>query len=70
MFRPDPDIDHMNDQTGIDLTDYDTVKAMSDRILKRLKGIGRLMPPAADGGPWPDEWIALFERWISENHPA
>jgi len=23
------------------------------------------MPPANAGGPWPDEWIALFDRWVS-----
>jgi hypothetical protein len=70
LFRSDPDVAHMNDQVGIDLTDYNTVKAISTKILTRLRGIGPLMPPAANGGPWPDEWIALFERWIQENHPV
>jgi len=47
------------------------VKAFSEDILKSLKGLeGRsVMPPIEDGGPWPEEWIALFERWIAAGHP-
>jgi len=71
MFRPTPDVEHMNDVAGIDLTSYDVVKGISGPILNRLKARDhKMMPPQADGGPWPDEWIALFERWISEGHPA
>jgi hypothetical protein len=37
-------------------------------ILNRLKAPdpGVVMPPPNEGGPWPAEWIALFERWINE----
>jgi hypothetical protein len=37
-------------------------------ILNRLKAAdpGVVMPPPNEGGPWPPEWIALFERWITE----
>ncbi|MDA1013176.1 MAG: hypothetical protein O3A00_01845 [Planctomycetota bacterium] len=69
-FR-DEDINAMKNLGGksIDLTSYDEVKAKSDLILKRLKGQGNLMPPVANDGPWPNEWIELFERWIQEKYP-
>jgi hypothetical protein len=37
-------------------------------ILNRLKAPdpGVVMPPPDEGGPWPPEWLALFERWINE----
>jgi hypothetical protein len=47
---------------GLDLTSYDDVKKRSKDILARLKDSNDPMPPTSDGGPWPDEWIALFER--------
>jgi hypothetical protein len=38
------------------------------KILNRLKSPdpGVVMPPPNEGGPWPAEWISLFERWINE----
>jgi hypothetical protein len=60
MFRL-TDRDHMR---GIlDLTDYDTVRENADAISARLHVD---MPPATTGGPWPEEWIALFDRWVTE----
>src|SRR5918997_654991 len=51
---------------GIDLWDLDTVWAAREEILTRLRGEGGLnMPGLPVGGPWPAEWIALFERWIA-----
>ena len=50
--------------------DYIDVKANAAEILKRLKSEDRTMPPVADDGPWPEEWITLFERWINEGTPA
>jgi hypothetical protein len=68
LFRDDPDVSHMTG-FGIDLSSFDDVKSNSAEILTRLKKRDRqMMPPATDDGPWPDEWIALFERWISEGH--
>lgn len=63
------DIQHM--RFMIDLTDYDDVKKHSKSILTSLKGEKgrRIMPPIEEGGPWPEEWVALFERWIIEQHP-
>lgn len=72
MFRPDPDVVHMNlfPRVPLDLTSYEAVKNNSAAILRRLKGDGvDFMPPAEAGGPWPHEWIALFERWIEAEHP-
>ncbi len=43
-----------------DLWDYDFVVEHADEILARLETD---MPTVPTGGPWPDEWIALFTRW-------
>lgn len=51
---------------AIDLWDLDAVWAERTAILSRLRGEGsRNMPGVQVGGPWPAEWIALFERWIA-----
>jgi len=64
------DIEHMK-AAGLDLSVHDDVRANADAILRRLKGGAgvRQMPPASTTGPWPEEWIALFERWTSEGCP-
>ena len=64
----DIDIEHMKQFGNFDLSKLDDVKNQSQKILDRLRGNGPLMPPANDGGPWPEEWIRLFERWIQEGH--
>jgi hypothetical protein len=67
LFR-DQDISHMD--FVFDLSAYADVRDNSQGILDRLRGqSGDLMPPADDGGPWPDEWITLFERWMNEGCP-
>jgi hypothetical protein len=50
----------------LDLWDYDVVKAKSASILQRVKGDGQkqAMPTPRTGGPWPSEWVDLFDRWI------
>ncbi|MGH2839407.1 MAG: hypothetical protein ACRDKY_01115 [Solirubrobacteraceae bacterium] len=58
MFRL-TDRDHM--AFAFDLTDYDAVAANAADILERLEGD---MPPPGASGPWPEEWIELFKRWI------
>lgn len=60
LFRDEPDISAMVSM-GLDLSSYDDVKAQSKAIYERL----------ADGtmpcdGPWPNEQIALFKRWMDE----
>lgn len=57
MFRL-VDRDHMAYE--LDLFDYDQVRHCADDILRHLKAD---MPPSDAGGPWPKEWVALFERW-------
>jgi len=59
----DEDVEHMNDQVGMDLNDYATVRDNADLILARLKSTTRPMPPKPRG-PWPPEWIACFQQWI------
>lgn len=67
LFRP-IDVAHM--RFALDLSNYDDVKANSQGVLDRLKGIGgnRMPPPPAPA--WPQDQIDLFERWIQQGHPA
>jgi hypothetical protein len=46
-----------------DLAKYEDVKQWSDKIAQSLTG--KTMPADASK-PWPDEWIALFNRWVAE----
>jgi hypothetical protein len=56
---------------GIDLWDLDRVWAGRNDILARLRGEGsQNMPGVHVGGPWPAEWIALFERWVATGSDA
>lgn len=57
------DRDHM--AFRMDLFDYSQVRLHADRILQRLKTD---MPTSDTGGPWPDEWVALFERWCNSGY--
>ena len=50
---------------AFDLWAYDDVRAHADSILGRLRNGS--MP--CDGA-WPDEQIALFERWIESGMAA
>jgi hypothetical protein len=59
------DIDHMA-EFGVDLATHLGVRANAAAILTQLQDPRRPMPPVADSGPWPEEWIALFDRWIKE----
>jgi hypothetical protein len=47
----------------LDLWEYDQVVRNADDILDHVKGDSLLMPPVESGGPWPDEWVQLFQRW-------
>lgn len=58
MFRL---IDREHMKFGFDLGDYDSVKTHAEAIANAFDR----MPPAATGGPWPHEWIALFRRWMT-----
>jgi hypothetical protein len=46
---------------AFDLWDCEDVRRDISRIVIRIRD--KSMPP--DGG-WPDEWIARFDRWITE----
>jgi hypothetical protein len=50
---------------AFDLSSHDDVARNSDAILARLRE--GTMP--CDGA-WPDEQVALFERWIAAGTPA
>lgn len=52
----------------VDLTSYDYVKENAQLILGFLKETSFPMPQRLAGGPWPKEWIDLFERWMVDYH--
>ncbi len=56
-------IDRDNMSWAFDLWDYDQVKTNVDAILLRTAAD---MPPLPYGGPWPAEWVAIFQRWKDE----
>jgi hypothetical protein len=62
LFR-EQDISSMS--VAFDLASYDDVRANADRILARL----------SDGsmpcdGPWPEEQVELFRRWVGAGSAA
>jgi len=63
MFRQIDRLHMLRVNANLDLLDYDSVKASADMIISFATGAHPLMPPAASGGPWPSEWMALFTRW-------
>jgi hypothetical protein len=64
MFRL-LDREHMSRWVQLfDLWDLDAVWAQRDEILARVRDVGD-MPGDRYGGPWPVEWITLFERWVA-----
>ncbi len=48
-----------------DLDSYAEVKQNAEAIYARLNDKSM---PADDTGPWPEEWITLFKRWIDEGY--
>jgi len=50
-----------------DLWNYDDVRANAPNIIAFLAA--GTMPPPPYGGPWPKEWIDLFQRWIDAGFP-
>jgi len=46
-----------------DLYKYEDVRQWAGKIASSL---ANKTMPADDSKPWPDEWIALFQRWIDE----
>lgn len=70
------DRDHMLRLGGkrkIDLFDYDQVRlratpdSQGNNVFLHWIEDGA-MPPPNGGGPWPEEWIALFKRWIKDEY--
>ena len=67
------DRDHMLQMGNplFDLFKYEDVRMMTEgtptvepQMLPWIEG--KRMPPASLGGPWPEEWMALFRRWAEE----
>jgi len=60
LFRDSPDVESMQ-HYGLDLSSYDDVKAQAKEILATLEDGS--MPC---DGPWPEDRVALFKRWMAE----
>jgi hypothetical protein len=59
-------IDREHMKLFFNLWDYDDLKKHAPQILPRLRNG---MPPASSGGPWPAEFIAVFQRWMDGGFP-
>src|SRR5215207_10816000 len=53
------DREHM--RFAFDLWDYTQVVQHADDIVAR---VAVDMPTPESGGPWPDEWVQVFRRWM------
>jgi hypothetical protein len=56
---------------AFNLASYDDVKAHAAAIYDRIRGIGgAVMPPAPPRGegPWPQDRIELFARWMADGY--
>jgi hypothetical protein len=66
------DLDVKGMSWDFNLRSYDDVKAHAAAIGERIRGIGgSVMPPAPPrgDGPWPQERIELFGKWVAEGCP-
>lgn len=54
------DREHM--RFAFDLWDYEQLVQHAETFADR---VAVDMPPATAGGPWPDEWVQLFRRWMA-----
>ena len=54
------DREHM--RFAFDLWDYDQLVLHAEAFADRAAVD---MPPVASGGPWPEEWVQLFRRWMA-----
>jgi hypothetical protein len=56
---------------AFDLASYDDVKAHATAINDRIRGIGGAVmppPPPRGEGPWPQDRIELFAKWIADGY--
>ena len=66
----DPDVHAMS--KAFHLASYDDVKSHAEIVYERIRGIGgSLMPPPSPRGegPWPQDRIELFAKWMSDGCP-
>ena len=60
LFRDTPDVESMK-ENGVDLTSYEQVKELAERIYSVLEDGS--MPC---DGPWPMSKVMLFKQWMDE----
>jgi hypothetical protein len=57
---------------AFNLANYDEVKAHAAAIYDRIRGIGGAVmppPPPRGEGPWPQNRIDLFAKWLADGCP-
>jgi len=63
MFRA---LDRRQMLWRLDLWKYEDVRNLAPKIANRA---AKDMPPVDHGGPWPQEWVDLFKRWMTSAPP-
>jgi len=64
------DVNHMKlVQPQLDLSDYTSTKDNAVLVYNRLIDKERPMPPKSTGGPWLQEKIDNFKKWIEAGTP-
>jgi hypothetical protein len=56
---------------AFNLASYDDVKAHAAAIYDRVRGIGGAVmppPPPSGEGPWPQDRIELFAKWMVDGY--
>ncbi|WP_373413917.1 hypothetical protein [Ensifer aridi] len=67
MFRP---IDREHMRSRFDLWNYDAVKSNAANILTAVNQPAAFaMPTKAFGGPWPQGWVDVFQKWVNLGCP-
>ena len=64
-------LDRENMLWRLDLWNYDDVRVGNAALIASVlrRPVGQMMPPLDRGGPWPEEWIRVFERWTLHGCP-
>ena len=57
---------------AFDLSKYEDVKSNAAQIYDRVRGVGGAImppPPPRGDGPWTEEKVVLFAKWMADGHP-
>jgi hypothetical protein len=66
MLGVNPDLDLWS-YDSLASVDDDTGQLWRDRVREFAEALDeplQLMPPPSNSGPWPEEWLSLYRRWL------